>query len=283
MTRISSSAFIAVFLLAVPCLHGQASPGTIAGEIGKLRSLPDQERPAATIKAANEIGRLPPGMNKVELADKVSQRVTEGDQGRGALQAVADALSKALAESPLRIRGNEPPQPYMDLARLARYEHVTVSLDDPVYKRAVDILAANEADIAKADFTLEDLNNKKWTLSELRGKIVLVNFWATWCPPCRAEMPSLDDLYTHYQNDGLVILSITDENPSTVNSFLEGKNYHPPVLIDSDRAVNNEFHVEGIPQTFVFDRDGKLTGIAIDQSTQSQFLALLTQAGLKPQ
>ena len=283
MTRISSSAFIAVFLLAVPCLHGQASPATIAGEIGKLRSLPGQERSAATIKAANEIGSLPPGMNKVELADKVSQRVTEGDQGRGALQAVADALSKALAESPLRIRGSEPPQPYMDLARLARYEHVTVSLDDPVYKKAVDILAANEADIAKADFTLEDLNNKKWTLSELRGKIVLVNFWATWCPPCRAEMPNLDDLYTHYQNDGLVILSITDENPSTVNSFLEGKNYHPPVLIDSDRAVNNEFHVEGIPQTFVFDRDGKLTGIAIDQSTQSQFLALLTQAGLKPQ
>jgi len=283
MTRISSSAFVAVFLVAVPCLHGQASPGTIAGEIGKLRSLPDQERSAATIKAANEIGRLPPGMNKVELADKVSQRVTEGDQGRGALQAVADALSKALAESPLRIRGSEPPQPYMDLARLARYEHVTVSLDDPVYKKAIDILAANEADIAKADFTLEDLNNKKWTLSELRGKIVLVNFWATWCPPCRAEMPSLDDLYTHYQNEGLVILSITDENPSTVNSFLEGKNYHPPVLIDSDRAVNNEFHVEGIPQTFVFDRDGKLTGIAIDQSTQSQFLALLTQAGLKPE
>jgi peroxiredoxin len=283
MTRISSSAFIAVFLLAVPCLHGQASPTAIAGEIGKLRSLPGQERSAATIKAANEIGSLPPGMNKVELADKVSQRVTEGDQGRGALQAVADALSKALAESPLRIRGSEPPQPYMDLARLARYEHVTVSLDDPVYKRAVDILAANEADIAKADFTLEDLNNKKWTLSELRGKIVLVNFWATWCPPCRAEMPNLDDLYTRYQNEGLVILSITDEKPSTVNSFLEGKNYHPPVLIDSDRAVNNEFHVEGIPQTFVFDRDGKLTGIAIDQSTQSQFLALLAQAGLKPQ
>jgi thiol-disulfide isomerase/thioredoxin len=283
MARVCSSAFIAVFILATPYLHGQASPATIAGEIGKLRSLPDQERPAATIKAANEIDALPPGINKVELADKVSQRVTEGDQGRGALQAVANALSKALAESPLHIRGNEPPEPYMDLARLARYEHVTVSLDDPVYKKALDILAANEADIAKADFTLADLDNKKWTLSELRGKIVLVNFWATWCPPCRAEMPNLDALYTQYANQGLVILSITDENPSIVNSFLQGKNYHPPVLIDSDRAVNNEFHVEGIPQTFVFDRDGKLAGIAIDQSTIRQFLAMLSQAGLKPQ
>jgi thiol-disulfide isomerase/thioredoxin len=283
MTRVCSSAFIAVFLLAVPYLHGQASPATISGEIGKLRSLPDQERPAATIKAANEIAALPAGMDKVVLADKASQRVTEGDQGRGALQAVADALSKALAGTPLRTRGGEVPAPYMDLARLARYEGVSVSLDDPLYKKAVDILAANEADIAKADFTLEDLNNKKWTLSELRGKIVLVNFWATWCPPCRAEMPNLDALYTQYANQGLVILSITDENPSKVNSFLQGKDYHPPVLIDSDRVVNNEFHVDGIPQTFVFDRDGKLAGIAIDQSTQQQFLALLVQAGLKPE
>src|ERR1700677_2252794 len=107
MTRVCSSAFIAVFLLAVPYLHGQASPATISGEIGKLRSLPDQERPAATIKAANEIAALPAGMDKVVLADKASQRVTEGDQGRGALQAVADALSKALAGTPLRTRGGE--------------------------------------------------------------------------------------------------------------------------------------------------------------------------------
>jgi thiol-disulfide isomerase/thioredoxin len=283
MTRNPTALLLAALLFAVPCLHGQASPATISGEVGKLRSLSSQERPAATIKAANEISALPPGMDKVELADKVSQRVTEGDQGRSALQAVADALSSALAATPFHTRGGEVPQPYMDLARLARYEHVTVSLDDPLYIRATEILAANEADIAKADFTLDDLNNKKWTLSELRGKIVLVNFWATWCPPCRAEMPNLDAIYTQYANQGLVILSITDENPSKVNSFLEGKDYHPPVLIDSDRAVNNEFHVEGIPQTFVFDRDGKLAGIAIDQSTQSQFLALLTQAGLKQQ
>ena len=283
MTRVCSSAFIAAFLFAVPYLHGQASPASIAGELGKLRSLSDQERPVATIKVATEISSLPPGMDKIGLADKASQRVTEGDQGHGALQAVADALSKALAESPLRTRGGEPPPPYMDLARLARYEHVTVSLDDPLYKKANDILAANEADIAKADFTLKDLNGKNWTLSELRGKIVLVNFWATWCPPCRAEMPNLDVIYTDYASEGLVILSISDENPLTVNSFLQGKNYHPTVLVDPDDAVHKRFHIEGIPQTFVFDRAGKLTGIAIDQSTQQQFFGLLAQAGLQPQ
>ena len=196
---------------------------------------------------------------------------------------MADALSKALAESPVPAKGDQPPTPYMDLARLARYENVTVSLDDPLYKKANDIFAANEADIAKADFTLKDLNNKKWTLSELRGKIVLVNFWATWCPPCRAEMPVLDAIYTHYQNEGLVILSITDEDSFTVDSFLRGKNYHPPVLVDPGDAVHKQFHITGIPQTFVFNRDGKLVGIAVDQSTERQFFALLAKADLQPE
>jgi peroxiredoxin len=291
-SRISSVLFLAaiftVVLAAVPHLHAQASPSKIADEISKLRSLSDKERPLATIKVATEISALPPGIEKVKLADGAANLVTEGDQGQDALQAVADALSKALAETPIPAKpvpanNDQPPMPYFDLARLARYEHVTVSLDDPLYKKANDILAANEADIAKADFTLKDLNNKKWTLSELRGKIVLVNFWATWCPPCRAEMPNLDVIYTHYQSQGLVILSITDENSFTVDSFLQGKDYHPPVLLDPGDAVHTQFHIAGIPQTFVFDRDGKLVGIAIDQSTQRQFFSLLAQAGLQPQ
>jgi len=283
MTRVSSALFVAAILAAVPYLHAQASPSKIAGELDKLRSLSDQQRPIATVKVATEISALPPGIEKVKLADGASHLVTEGDQGQDALQAVADALSKALAETPVPSKNDEPPMPYFDLARLSRYERVTVSLSDPLYKKANDILAANEADIAKADFTLKDLNNKKWTLSQLRGKIVLVNFWATWCPPCRTEMPNLDLIYTHFATEGLVILSITDENPFTVNSFLQGKNYHPPVLIDSGGAVHKQFHITGIPQTFVFDRDGKLTGVAIDQSTQRQFLSLLAQAGLQPE
>ncbi len=283
MIRVSSALFLATFFVAVPHLSGQASLSKISGELSKLRSLSDQQRPIATVKVATEISSLPPGIEKIKLADETANLVTEGDQGHDALQAVADTLSKALAETPIPAKGDQPPQPYMDLARLARYEEVTVSLSDPLYEKANEILAANEADIAKADFTLKDLNNKKWTLSQLRGKIVLVNFWATWCPPCRAEMPNLDVIYTHYASEGLVILSITDENPFTVNSFLQGKNYHPPVLIDAGGAVHKQFHIFGIPQTLVFDREGKLTGIAIDQSTQKQFFELLGKAGLQPE
>ena len=282
-TRISSAFFLAAVLVALPHLHAQASLSKIAGELGKLRSLSDQQRPIATIKVATEISALPPGMEKVKLAYGAANLVTEGDQGQDALQTVADALSKALAETPVRGKNGQPSDPYLELARLARYEHVTVSLDDPLYKKANEILAADEADVAKADFTLKDLHNKKWTLSELRGKIVLVNFWATWCPPCRVELPALDAIYTHFQSQGLVVLSISDENPSTVGSFLAPANYHPPVLIDSDGAVHKQFHIVGIPQTFVFDRDGKLVAVAIDECTMRQFLGMLAQAGLQPQ
>jgi len=280
------SAFVflaAALLVTASPLRSQLSASKIEGQIGKLRSLPDDKRPAATIQLAHDVQSLPAGMPKVRLADALANLVTEGDQGADALQAVADTLAKSLAETPVPAKGGQPPMPYMELAQLVRYEHVNVTLNDPLYAKAQDILAVNDADIEKADFTLKDLHNKSWTLSQLRGKIVLVNFWATWCAPCRAEMGNLDLIYTHYQSQGLVILSITDENPFKVNQFFAGGNYHPAVLIDSDEKVFKQFHIMGIPRTFVFNREGKLVAVGIDQCTQRQFFTMLAAAGLQPQ
>ncbi len=283
MTRATFILFAAALLMVAPPLRSQLTESKIEGRIDKLRSLPDNKRPAETIQLAQAVQALPAGMPKLRLADALSHLVTEGDQGADALQAVADTLAKSLAETPVPAKGNQPPMAYMELAQLVRYEHVNVTLNDPLYAKALDTLAANDADVEKADFTLKDLHDKPWTLSQLRGKIVMVNFWATWCPPCRAEMPNLDAIYTHYQSQGLVILSITDEEPITVAKFLAQKNYHPPVLIDHGGAVHKVFHIAGIPRTFVFDRQGKLIGETIDQSTQQQFFRLLGAAGLKPQ
>ena len=146
----------------------------------------------------------------------------------------------------------------------------------------MQVLIANEADVAKADFTLKDLKGKKYTLSELRGKVVMVNFWATWCPPCRLEMPDLDKIYTQFESQGLVILSISDEDGSKVKSFVTKNDYHPPVLLDPGSAVHKEFHILGIPKTFFFNRDGKLVGETIDQCTGRQFLQMLSKTDLHP-
>jgi thiol-disulfide isomerase/thioredoxin len=270
----------ASFLLAAPLLPAQVSESAITKQLEKLRSLNDQQRPVATIKLAGEINILPDGPNKVGLANNLANLVTEGDQGAATVQAVAEALAQALARSPLPAKNDQPPAPYLELASLVRYKNVHVTLNDPLFVKAGQILVANDAEIEKADFTLKDLRGKKFTLSELHGKIVMVNFWATWCPPCRMEMPDLDWIYTHFQSQGLVVLSITDEDFFTVGPFIGRAGYHPPVLIDRDKKVHKLFHVEGIPKTFIFGRDGKLVGETIDQCTQRQFLDILGRTDL---
>ena len=272
----------AALVCAAAVLHGQASEASITRGLKGLRGLGPDKRPAATLQLAEEIAALQPGVSKVRLANGLANLSTEGEAGQQTLQAVADTLSKALVETPVPGKGDQIPAPYLELANLVRYENLTTTLDDPLYTRAVKTLADEDADVQKADFTLKDLKGKKVTLSDLRGKIVIVNFWATWCPPCRAEMPQLDALYTHFQSQGLVVLSITDEDGFKVNSFIAPTSYHPEVLLDSGGAVHKQFHIEGIPRTFVFNREGKLVAEAIDQRTMHQFLLMLSKTDLHP-
>jgi peroxiredoxin len=133
----------------------------------------------------------------------------------------------------------------------------------------------------QADFTLTELSGKMWTLKELRGKVVLVNFWATWCPPCRKEMPDLETLYKQFKDQGLVILAISDEDAGKVKPFVAEQKVTYPILLDPGRRVNELFRIEGIPKTFVYDRGGKLVAQSIDMRTKRQFLEMLSQAGLQ--
>jgi len=283
MNMLRYALVVALVLFGGPAMRGQATPSSIGKQMDGLRALPDDQRPAATTKIAMDIRTLPAGMPKVKLADALVHLSTEGDPGHETLQAVAGTLALSVKETPVPpAKDGSPAMPYTDLAKLVRYEGVTTDFSDPMFTKAGEILIANDADVQKADFTLKDLNGKKVTLSALKGKIVLVNFWATWCPPCRKEMGDLDLIYTHYQPEGLVILSITNENPFTVGSFLNGKGYHPPVLLDDGGKVAKEFHVDGLPRSFVFNPDGKLVGESIDMRTQRQFFTMLSAAGLQP-
>ncbi|HEX4311961.1 MAG TPA: TlpA disulfide reductase family protein [Acidobacteriaceae bacterium] len=273
--------FAAVLLTTPVFLHAD-NLSKLEDRLRNLRSLSDAQRPAATVQLATDIRALPPSMDKVKLADTLAHLVTEGDQGQDTLQAVADTLRQSLAETPVPPKKSEPPMPYMDLANLVRYEGAKEEFNDPLYAKAQQTLIDDDAQIAKSDFTLKDLHGKKWTLSELRGKIVMVNFWATWCGPCKLEMPNLDWIYTRFEPQGLVVLSITSEDGFKVGSYTASWKYHPPILIDQGGKVSEQFHIQGIPRTFLFNRDGKLIGEAIDQRTQRQFLMMLSRTDLHP-
>jgi len=108
-----------------------------------------------------------------------------------------------------------------------------------------------------------------------------VNFWATWCPPCRKEMPDLDALYKKFKTQGLVVLAISDEDEAKVRAFRKTRAVSYPVMLDKGRQVNELFRVEGIPKTYIYGRDGKLVTESIDMRTRAQFLEMLAQAGIR--
>jgi len=109
------------------------------------------------------------------------------------------------------------------------------------------------------DFQLQDLNGKTVSLSSLRGSPVMLNFWATWCPPCREEMPFIQQIYEEWSDRGLVLLAVDmGESPARVESFLQSYNLSLPVLMDIRQDVAGQYGIMGIPTTFFIDKDGIL-------------------------
>ena len=107
------------------------------------------------------------------------------------------------------------------------------------------------------DFTLKDLNGKTVSLSAFKGKVILLNFWATWCPPCRAEMPSLNKLYNILKPRGLEVVAVsTDRSISDIKDFIESHRVGFPILFDSERSASKLYRVFSMPTTFLIDRKG---------------------------
>jgi peroxiredoxin len=287
-TRMACALIVTVFCFASMASGGQQAKivwtpqqKSIITGIRSLRSLPDEKRGQTTRELALKIRQLPGSANKVRLAYDLASLSTEGDFGSATLQEVGTTLAQSLRETPPDKSARDGVAPYEELATLVRYEHVQASLEDARFAAAMKKLEEEDARHQQVDFTLPDLQGKNWSMNELRGKIVLVNFWATWCPPCRSEMPDLQKLYTKYKEQGLVVLSISDEEMDKVSAYVKEYGYSYPVLLDAGRKVNDMFGIRGIPKSFVYDREGKLVAQAMDMRTERQFMGMLEAAGLK--
>lgn len=113
--------------------------------------------------------------------------------------------------------------------------------------------------MADYDFTLEDLNGNTVTLSQLKGKKVYLNFWATWCPPCKAEMPDIEKLYQETKDSDLVILAVNvNEDKKTVQDFIAKNKYNFPILLDVKGEISQLYQVSGIPTSYFIDTEGFL-------------------------
>lgn len=130
------------------------------------------------------------------------------------------------------------------------------------------------------DFTLKDLSGRQVNLQSLRGKVVLLNFWASWCGPCRIEMPVLERLQKEFKAAGLVVLGINDEEPSIALNYLKKNHLTFRSLVDAEQSVSILYQVRAIPTVIIIDREGKIAFQGVGLSHESALRDALNEVGI---
>lgn len=137
------------------------------------------------------------------------------------------------------------------------------ALSVDVALKELDLIRPARAKMAE-DFTAPRLGGGNFRLVEARGKTLLINFWATWCPPCREEMPAMERLWQEHKTDGFVIVAVSvDADPKVVAPYIKEHGYTFPVVLDPKMEVANTYGVRALPSSFVVDRKGGLLALAL--------------------
>lgn len=116
------------------------------------------------------------------------------------------------------------------------------------------------------DFELQTSDGSTLRLADLRGQPVILNFWASWCPPCRAEMPAIQAVYHSYQDEGLIVLAVNATNQDSLDEaqeYVEGSSFTFPILFDTTGSVQDQYQIAALPTTFFIDRDGIIQAVIV--------------------
>lgn len=128
------------------------------------------------------------------------------------------------------------------------------------------------------DFALPALDGRTYRLSELRGRAVLINFWATWCGPCRTEMPAIEEVYRRYGGDRLLVLAVNvEEDAEHVVPFVQRLGLSFPILLDRDGAVSRRYRITGLPTTYLIRANGKVDGVRLGPYTRAMLQGRVEQ------
>jgi len=136
------------------------------------------------------------------------------------------------------------------------------------------------------DFTLDLLDGGQVTLSDLHGQVVVINLWAAWCPPCRAEMPAFENVFQAYKDQGVVILGVNatiQDDEQSAAAFVQEYNLSFPIPLDRNGAVSDLYALGGLPTTFFIDRQGVIRSVVVggplnEVTIRSQIEELLGEA-----
>lgn len=134
------------------------------------------------------------------------------------------------------------------------------------------------------DFTLQTIDGETYTLSDLQGSAVLVNMWATWCPPCKAEMPAMQKVYEEYKDQGLVVLAVNStfqDTQSNIAPFIEEYSLTFPILLDTTSQVTRAYRVRSLPSSYFINRQGIITEVVIGGPMSEALLRTRIEEALK--
>jgi cytochrome c biogenesis protein CcmG, thiol:disulfide interchange protein DsbE len=126
--------------------------------------------------------------------------------------------------------------------------------------------SAPQAGFTAPDFKLKTPDGEEYTLSELKGNAVLVNLWATWCPPCRAEMPAIDKMYKEYKDQGFVVLAVNmtyQDDPTSVAPFIQEHALTFPILLEETGSVGAAYQLRSLPSSYFINRAGIIQEVVI--------------------
>ena len=130
--------------------------------------------------------------------------------------------------------------------------------------RELDLIKPNRPQQAR-DFRVPALDGSRLRLADLKGKVVFLNLWATWCPPCKEEMPAMERLWQRYKDQGLVVIALSMDSAGArvVKPYIEQSKYTYPVGLDPKMEVAQLYGARSVPSTFIIDRSGMLRAIAL--------------------
>lgn len=264
----------------LPLLAGRLGPPSVT-----LPQTPNHQ--ASFEQGIRTVQRMPIDFARARAASALlDQAVNEGDPTRiktcaGVAQktyfGIAMSTDPKIAEER---KSSFLSQLYEVLALTLETKKVALPSRDASLNARLKIVTLENLVREKYRFRLSGSDGRSYDLISLRGKVVLLNFWATWCLPCRKELPEMGEIYNTWRDKGLEILAISDEPLGTIRAYLRKVPLPFPVLSDPKHQANIVFGVTGLPSSIVLDRKGLLVSKEMKSQTQAQLLRSISRAGL---